>query len=268
MIRLPKYLDEDLVRTLADYLDLETAESREVRNRTTSQGQGSLGMRAGIAQAQAGRESGRETEETFSAPIRPIRVFNDVIDALVRSGELIELDRDPAAGLIHRSPVEVSGIIKVSPVSEVAAAFAMLTPLLMSGANMDDIDPSQIAGAFIEQRSAQAPVVVELQPHDGDYTFAAVLKPGLLGPSVSFDELEGEFTVFGTLDRVMGQGDSLNLEQFMFPGWNRTLRRAIGRDDLEGMLVQLGGLTSSGFEPGDLHFEGPGALIGAMAIYP
>lgn len=268
MIRLPKYLDEDLVRTLADYLDLEAAESRQVRNRSTSQGRGSLGIRAGVAEAQAGRERGGETEETFSAPVRPIRLFNDVIDSLAASGELIELDRMADAELIHRAPIEVSGVIKVSPVSEVAAAFAMLTPLLMSGANVDDLNASEIAGALIDQRGALAPVVVELQPHSSDYRFAAVLKPGLLGSGVGFDELEGEFTIFGTVDRVMGEVDSLNLEQFMFPGWNRTLRRAIGRDDLAGMLVELGGLTSSSFEAEDLQFQGPGALIGAMAIYP
>ncbi len=54
----------------------------------------------------------------------------------------------------------------------------------------------------------------------------------------------------------------------MFPGWNRTLRRAIGRDDLSEMLVGLSELTNSTFEAEDLRFRGPGALVGAIAIYP
>jgi hypothetical protein len=42
MFRLPKYLDEELVRTLADYLGLEIAESRDVRRRASTERGGRL----------------------------------------------------------------------------------------------------------------------------------------------------------------------------------------------------------------------------------
>lgn len=268
MFRLPKYLDEDLVRTLADYLGLEIAESRDVRRRGSTERGGRVAIRAGVAEASGSGAREQEEEESFSAPVRPVRLLNDVIDSLIHTSDLVQLDNEPDAALPHRSPIEVSGTLKVSPVSDVAAIFTMLLPMLQSGADLDNLSSGQVASMLLERRSVAAPSVVELQPFSSDYRFVSVLRPSALQGDIEIDDLEGEFTVFGTLDRVLAENAHLSLEQHMVPGLNRTLRRALGPEKMSELLGIVGNATGRTFDVTDLHFTGPGALIGALAVYP
>lgn len=268
MIRLPRYLDEELVRTLADYIGIEVAASKDVRRTISTERSGKGGLKTPIAEGTLERRGANQEEESYSAPVRPVRLLNDVLSALTESNELISLDQDPNAALVHRSAIEVSGSLKLSPVSEVAAVLAMILPLAQAGTDLDSVSSEQVMSLLVQRRSVEAPIVVELQPGTGPYRFISVLSPSAAYGDTVLDELEGDYTVFGTLDKVMGEGGSLSLEQYMLPGLNRTLRRALGGEQLGGLLKSFGEASGRELDVKDLEFTGPGALIGAIAIYP
>lgn len=268
MIRLPRYLDEELIRTFADYIGIVAAETKDVRRTTSTERGGKGGLKAAFGEGSLERRRGEQEEERYSAPVRPVRLLNDVVAALTESNELVSLEHDPAAGLVHRSPVEVSGSLKPSPVSEVAAVLAMILPLAQAGIDLDNVSAEQVMSLLIERRGVEAPIVVELQPHAGPYRFMSVLRPTAAYGDAVLDELEGDYTIFGTLDRVLGEGERLSLEQYMLPGLNRTLRRALGGEQLGDLLKSFGAVSGRQLDVKDLEFHGPGALVGAVAIYP
>ncbi len=107
-----------------------------------------------------------------------------------------------------------------------------------------------------------APVVMRCEPL-GERHFIMVLDENCVETGRTLEDLEDELTIFGYMDRVVGEGQSVPLDRYLLPGLNRTLRRAAG--DLSQMVQDAPGVKS--IVPSDLVFDGPGGLIKAAAIY-
>lgn len=267
MIRRPKYLDQNILRDVADYLDLESPDVRDIRRTSNERREGRAGLRYGV---EAGVTGGRDeaTEESFSVPMRPARLLTTVIEELQAQEALVDPSTSPERALPHRAAIEVSGKLSLSPVSEIATLFEMFVPLLQSGSDLENVPQEDVARMLFDQREVQAPGVMTLEPTAGPYRFVMVLQPDCLYRTPSFEELEGEFTVFGTLDGPLGDGDAISLERYLLPGLPRALRRAIGQKGISELLEGLAEATGRKVDVADLSFSGPGGLMSVAAIYP
>ena len=81
------------------------------------------------------------------------------------------------------------------------------------------------------------------------------------------DDLEGEATIFGVVERLIPVGSSCSLERYVLPGMNRTLRRAFPRDKLLAMLESFSDTSGGSIAADGLDVDGPAAVVTPLAIF-
>jgi hypothetical protein len=268
--RNPIYLDVSLLKNLADYFGIDVPGQRQVvqrRSGTTGKG---MGLNKGLT-ARLDSDKTVETTETFSTDFRPVRLVNDVIDSLLESDDVIDLINEPNADLISQSPIQVEGELAVSPATEIGTLIGRFFPLLAARYAQGDKDPSlnqeDIAQLFLEPQGEGAQVYNVSPAAEDDRRFILILDPKNLGEDRDCDDLEGEFTVFGIVDRLLSEKSSLSLTRYLLPGMNRTMRRAIGKTSLEEIITGFGDITGQAIDISALTVKGPGAVIKPLAIY-
>jgi len=268
--RNPLYMDTPLLKNLADYHDIDVPTSRQVTQRLA----GSSEKRAGIAKVvDAGVQAGRETEttEVYATEVRPIRLVNDVIDFMLAEAELIDLTVDAEAQLLQRSVVQVEGELVPSPATEIGSLLSRFFPLLTAkyaaGESNPQLSQQDIALILTPQASAEIQVY-DLQLEISDRNFAILLDPSHLIEGRELDDLEGERTVFGLVERLIPEGSSYPLARYLLPGMNRSLRR---RAEVSGAWDELvkgfGEMMGQQLDMGALSVDGPAAIIQPVAIY-
>lgn len=185
-------------------------------------------------------------------------------------GEAIDLVDDPEAALLLRHPVQVEGGLTLSTATEVGGLFARFLPLLASqattGSGGPDLSASEIAELMMAPSSVDHTHIFEL---DGDVTskFLLPVRPACLYGGAVMDDLEGEATIFGVVERLIPVGSSCSLERYVLPGMNRTLRRAFPRDKLLAMLESLSDTSGGSIAADGLDVDGPAAVVTPLAIF-
>lgn len=178
--------------------------------------------------------------------------------------EIVDLDTEPDSQLPQRSIVQVTGQLSLSRASEVPLIRPLL-PMFLSRtqteSGSDEISDAE-AAELMFGAEARHPVVLNIDS-SADYALAAILSTDSIVPGNTFDDLEDDLTVFGTIEKVLPEGRAAPLDRYVLPGLNRALRRAIG--DLSELLATMPGEPIT---PSDLLVEGPGALIRPIAIFP
>jgi hypothetical protein len=268
--RNPVYLDSDLLRNLADYYGVALPTEGEVVRRVVEERGGTLGVNK-VVEAKRDTGSTEEVTETFTSQVRPVRALNDVIDHLLTAGDVADLTQTGNAGLVVRSPVQAEGDLVLSPATEMGSLVSRFLPLLIAQAaqgsqdfNMSDADAAQVL--FAPQPAAYAHVY-ELVLDEREERFIVLVDPSHVYGSATVDDLDGELTVFGIVDRLLPPGASFSLEKYFLPGLNRTLRRALSGDQLVKMLEGFGEMTGEKVDAASLSVLGPAALISPLAIY-
>lgn len=74
-----------------------------------------------------------------------------------------------------------------------------------------------------------------MQPHIFDIEFdgqdipaIAMVDPAKIREGSDIEDLVGEATLFGVVDRIVGEGRTFSLEKYLLPGMNRAARRVMG----------------------------------------
>jgi hypothetical protein len=268
--RNPIYLDVSLLKNLADYFGIDVPGQRQVVQRKSGTTGKGIGINKGLT-AHLDSDKAVETTETFSTDFRPVRLVNDVIDSLLESHDVIDLVSEPDADLISQSPIQIEGELAVSPATEIGSLVGRFFPLLAAKYAQGDSDPSlnheDIAQLLLAPQSEGAQVYDVSQLEESDRRFILILDPKNINGDRDCDDLEGEFTVFGIVDRLLSEKSSLSLARYLLPGMNRTMRRAIGKTSLEELISGFSDISGQAIDVSTLTVNGPGAVIKPLAIY-
>ena len=243
MFRNPVYLDVQALLSVADYFGIDIAGDVQVTRRMMEDRRGRSGVSRPV-QLLRDSESSEEITEVSAQPMRPVRAMNDVIDGLISTGDLIDLTANSEAAIHQRDIIQIVGDFSVSPVTEIGVLMASVIPAMVnqaaSGRDMNDLDPALMAEMFMARPPAQGFLHVFEVDRGGSAARTFLLaNPVHLFGSAEIDDLDGELTVMGTVDRVIGEGQSFSLERHLLPGLNRTARRAMRAEGVSGLLESL-----------------------------
>jgi hypothetical protein len=268
--RNPIYLDVSLLKNLADYYGIDVPGPRQVVLRKS----GIKGKGAGIDKiVTAHIDSGNtvETTETFNTEARPVRLVNDVIDSILASEDAIDLINTADAPLISQSPVQIEGILTVSPATEIGSLMGRFFPLMIAKLAQGDTNPSlgneDLAQLLLEPQNDGAQVYDLDVVDSSSRRYILILDPKNISEDRDCDDLEGEFTIFGIIDRLLSEKSTLSLSRYLLPGMNRSMRRAINKTSLEELIEDFGKLYGQPIDASALTVTGPGAVIKPLAIY-
>jgi hypothetical protein len=268
--RNPMYLDVPLLKNLADYYGIDVPTPRQVTQRTSGSTGKGLGINSGVT-VHLDSDRAVETTETFSTDFRPIRLVNDVIDSLLQSRDVINLVEDQTSNLISQSPIQIEGELTMSPATEIGSLVGGLFPLMIARYSEGETDPAPSQEDLVQLLTApqtEGAQVYDLNLSDtGGRNFVLILDPRNVAEGRDCDDLEGEFTVFGIIDRLLSETSSLSLTRYLLPGMSRTMRRAIGKTSLDELIAGFGEVSGQQIDAQALNVSGPGAVIKPLAIY-
>lgn len=263
-IRNPVYLDQDLLQNIADYLDIgypvET-KVREVgtRERTGSAGLGVPGTRIG---AKGALTSSSEVETSYEAPVRPVKVLNDVLDHAIRDGDVKQIHGEEVPDVARRDLLEIEGALTLSAISEAGELMEKFLPiLLIPGGSSLEGPQLAIFKEFIAGDAGPRPLLYELESEAIPVPAFVQVDPGWFHRNAGPDDLSGDTTVFGLLDQLVPQGASYDLVRFLLPGANRAARRMITPESVTDLIAKMGKPD----QPAVL--EGPAWIIRPIAVY-
>jgi hypothetical protein len=268
--RNPIYLDVSLLKNLADYFGIDVPGQRQVVQRKSGTKGKGVGLNKGLT-AHLDSDKAVETTETFSMDFRPVRLVNDVIDSLLESEDVIDLTSAPNTDLISQSPVQIEGELTVSAATEIGSLVGRFLPLVAAKYAQGDSNPSlnheDIAQLLLAPQSEGAQVY-DIDPlEESGRRFILILDPKNISEDRDCDDLEGEFTVFGIVDRLLSEKSSLSLTRYLLPGMNRTMRRAIRKTSLEELIENFSDISDQAIDVSALTVNGPAAVIKPLAIY-
>ncbi len=137
-----------------------------------------------------------------------------------------------------------------------------------SGAEVGELDPAVMGKMVMAGAPGEGFLHVFELARDtpGPRTFLLVHPAHLFG-SAAVDDIDGELTVVGTVDRLINEGDSFSLERHFLPGLNRTVRRAFQGEGVSGLLESFSNVLGRRIDISDLSLTGPAVLLTPMTIY-
>lgn len=268
MFRNPLYLNVHLLRSLADYHGYDLPGDREVTRRTRDESR----RRAGVDKViNVGGEGEKEDEvtERYSLEFRPVRALNDVVDRLLREEAVVDLTTDENQAVLRRSIIQAEGELELSPVTEVGAFVSAFVPSMVeqmaAGREEPEFDPAIMGQMFLGGAPAAAMHVFTMDVQA--YHFIVLVDPKHLHEDATMDDLEGEFTLLATVDRIIPEGASKSLDRYLMPTMNRATRRMFGGKTLIEMVESLGDVLGNEIDPDALTVSGPAMIVTPVGIY-
>ena len=270
--RNPMYLDIALLKNLADYYGIDVPIVKQVTERSSRASGKGVGLDKGLT-AHLSSDKTVETTEAFNTDIRPVRLVNDVIDGLLENQDAIDLVENPDAPLIARSPIQIEADIAISSATEIGSILGKIMPMMLNRFAEGEAEPTPTQQDLAELAlgsSPAGPQVYDLKMVDdsNDLRLVMILDPKNLVDERESEDLEGEFTVFGIIDRLLSDGAVMSLSRYVLPGMNRTMRRGFGQANFEDFVNKF--QTSALGRPMNfdaLNVTGPGAVIKPLAVY-
>jgi hypothetical protein len=255
------YLDDDLVERLLSQAEHGVHDEEQRTDTEKVDKRRGAALRGGPASAQLGRSTGKEISSSKTVRQTPDSACSRLIELLEDEGSLQFLDAfdDEIWNQLGRGEaLEVEGSLEVSGLVQPGGIAEAIGPILeIVEPSGDDFDPKSMeamkAMAALMGTMKAVPVIAHASGAP-DYSFIVSLKSDAL--RVAQDQLTGEATIFGTLQRRLRPGESWSVLDVMgFAGLPRNLRRQMQKDlsnsaELEGLVV-----------------EPPAALLNPIAIY-
>jgi hypothetical protein len=245
------YLDEDLVERLLSQLDRGLADEEEQTDL----------VRRGAAAA-----PGPDRERSASRTVRqtPDSACSRLIDELEAADSLQLLDtfdEEIWSGLKRGEALEIEGEVELSAVAQFGNIADSVGPIvsIMQGAGQEiEVEGLELMQAFSEISALMKSVPVIVKPVGApDYTFIANLRRE--GLRVAQDQLGGEASLFGTLERRLRPDESWSIfDALGLAGLPREMRRQMAKSVSEH--EQEEGVGRMSVTP-------PAALINPIAIY-
>ena len=142
-----------------------------------------------------------------------------------------------------------------------AALIHMMVDQASTGTGEVELDPSMLGDLILTGTAPKNfPHLFHLSPDDGPQAYVLV-DPSLLFGAATIEDLDGERTVFGLVDKAVGDNQSLSLDRYLLPGLNRTARRALGGAELGGLLESCGELMGRDLDESAISIQGPALLV-------
>jgi hypothetical protein len=261
------YLDSGLVRQFLAQLEggVYSHQDERLREHGGKEAGGEfggslLGARAGV---KAGRTSGREEEVQRTVELTPEAEFARLHDLLSASDAIHLLDHIDGAewGTLRRGELaEVDGTVAVSTIARYSHLVEQVGPFMelmqAMGESVDDETKEAMTavGMFGSILGNSVPIVAKAAGAP-DYRFASTLIPSAL--RVELDQLDGDATILGKVQRLLGPGDTYTIFDLMpgFRGLPTAQRQELEKD-----------LTNSPEFP-DMVVTGPLAVLTPVAVY-
>jgi hypothetical protein len=268
--RNPIYLNSETLRNLADYHGIELQTDAQVTRRSLDERSRKAGVNRGL-ELGAGKTSTDEVTEVYTTQIRPVRAMNDVIDQLIRDESLTDLVEDPDKAVVQRDVVQIEGSLTLSPVTEIGAMMTSLMPMML-GAVADSpenpaFDPRMIGQVVMTNQGQAALHVLEMDTTTSGGNVYVLAEPQHMFGSATPDDLEGELTIFGTVDRLVAPGASYSLERHLLPGLSRTARRLLHKEGIPKLLAGFESVVGRELQASEIAISGPALLITPIAAY-
>lgn len=267
-LRTFAYLDEERVRSgLAQVLGVQPVRGKQVAA-TGDKRSVSAGFNVGAAQANAGLGKDGSRSDELETEITPDAAFQQLYSRLSGGEEIQALNGFDAAiwkQISKGEAVEAEVSVEVFSVDlaldnarALGGIAGAIEPFM---ALMPDVDAKtkqmfDTIKAVSTGSSADAPVPIICRPvGTPGYTFLCHLARKFIR-TASLTELEGEWTILGTVKRVLARGEThpipagITGRDFATPP-NRASRRAAAKKDADPAFV----------------VKGPGAILVPYAIY-
>jgi len=203
--------------------------------------------------------------------------MNDVIDELIEHGDLVDLSSDAELPIGQRGIIQLDGDFTLSRATEIGSIVAVFMPTLMSQAVAgrqelelnDEVKADLLGQLLMDKKLAEGVLhVYDIDSDVPDVKIVVLADPAhLFGPH-GMEDLEGERTLLGTVDRLVTDGSIYSLERHFLPGMNRTIRRHLKtQGGLAGMIESFSSLMGSDIDPSVLGVPGPALIATAVAVY-
>lgn len=219
------------------------------------------------------RDYGRSLRESLDdgpASTSETRKLNKVLAGLEERRMLVDLDERADAPLAKGSAVRVSGTVEELPASAIAELLELSTPILVHSAAASgngDGDPSARRTSIPDGAWGTGPKVLALTASAGSRRFLLVLHPDGMRDATRRPLTDGEVTLLGVTEEVLGRRDELHLDDYLTPYLSREVQERVRDTDLNDAAVSVANLAGRKVRKRDLTFEGPGARLSVAAIY-
>ena len=264
-MRNPIYLDQGLLQNIADYLGVDYPVETKIRELGARERSGGveLGLPGVPIGAKGGGARSDEVERTYEAPVRPVRILNDVLDAAIEAGDVKRVVGDPNVVIARRDLIEIDGTGTLSAISEVGQLFDQFLPAMVSmpGIASPGGPPPDLLLKLFSNESGKRPLLFDFDSPGSPVSICIQLDTEWFHGNATSDDLVGDVTVFGTVDQLVAEGEKLNLERFLMPGANRAARRMTGPEVLTGLMEKMGAANTT------LELEGPAWLVRPVAVF-
>jgi len=271
VFRSPLYLNTEILVPLANYHDIDVMVDVAVTQRDLGQRSGNAAVKVavplpGTPSLDFGGSKGSEVEVTQARTIKdhPTNALNRLLDSLAAREDVT---RDLSKGAITRHQlVELDGDWEISPATDVGSLLTgMFTMFAQNPSLLESSKPPAEFVSLMADGSTRGSVVLDTALGDANKTHVLVLLDSerLVGQA-AVDDLEGERTVFGQVDTIVGEGSHYSLDKFFLSGMGRSMRRAI---PLENLLDGMAAISGKPMTTDDLKIAGPVVVVKAIAIY-
>lgn len=267
--RSPVYLNERSLSDIANAYGIDTREAVEVRERNARNRSGGGGVAIGPVRAEGDRSSEVETEETFTRSRSPISLLDEVLERAYKQDHIVVNAATPVS---RNSLVEFDGDLRPSSATEFVDAISMALPMLPRLLADQTGTPAEVAmmqQVLTEIASPNNAALWELDHGQSDLPRVLVkVRSQHLWPDQSMDDMDGEHTILGLVDQIVGEANEFSLERHLLPGINRATRRAMSGSAMEDMLASV--MAIPGANPAastSLRIPGPLYVVSAIAVY-
>lgn len=275
-LRNPVFLDMETLAAHADYHEIRYPVPTDIVEKSTQGRSGEASAQvAGIGvRGKGGRDV--ELQKSFTLAPKDKAVVSRVLDALVEEGHV---RIDAADGLSRDDLVELEGESSLHQCS-VVGKLMHIALLAMQGAhvdlsnlNADALEPEFLKHAkhaFVDNALLPIPLLMRLDGTDSEHAIYLDIEPGHFVGARSIDDIEGEIRVFGTVSKLIDDGDFYSAERWLLPGWERQMRRLLMASskiteqvDSISKLFDVDAVNDQ-VEP---FLRGPAVVVSVTAVY-
>jgi hypothetical protein len=204
------YLDDDLVERLLSQVEGGVSSEEEHTDVEKIDKRRGAGVKAAPARAEIGRTTGKEISASRTVRQTADSACSRLIDSLEQSESLQFLNAfdDEIWGQLRRGEaLEVESSIELSAIAQlggIAEAFEPIAAVMSSVGQPVDVEGLETIKGFSKLSGLMKTIPILARPSGSpEYTFIASLKRE--GLRLDQDQLNGEATVFGTLQRRLRQ---------------------------------------------------------------